>query len=66
MAFQNIPIVSECFARIEYDDETEELVMTFQKGGSYTIQGIPQIEVSRWTESVSVGGYFNNFVRGKY
>lgn len=66
MAKKTYPIASTCFARIEYDDETQELWMTFQKGGTYKIPKIEEIEVERWVEAQSVGGYFNDFVRGNY
>lgn len=64
--FKNIPITSSCFARIEYNENEKTLNMTFQKGGSFQIQGIEPIEVERWTKSESVGKYFNENVRGNY
>lgn len=64
--FKNIPINSECFARIEYNESEKKLNMTFQKGGSYQIEGIEAIEVERWTGAESVGKYFNENIRGNY
>lgn len=65
MARQSYPVASEAIARLEYDDETNEAYVTFHKGGSYAIP-MPQIEVERWANSPSVGGYFNTNVKGKY
>jgi len=57
---------SSALARIDYDDETEECFITFQDGRSYTLQGIPQIEVERWANAASIGGYWNANLRGRY
>ena len=64
--FVNTGVVSSCFASIMYNSSTKQLQMTFQKGGSYIIEGIEAIEVDRWVNSGSPGGYFNSFVRGAY
>jgi hypothetical protein len=64
--FKNLGVVSSCFAAILYDASTDRLQMVFNKGGSYIIEGIPNIEVERWINSGSPGGYFNSFVRGQY
>ena len=57
---------SSALVRIDYDDESEECFITFKDGKSYTLQGVPQIEIERWTSSGSIGGYWNNFMRGRY
>src|SRR5262245_12882374 len=57
---------SSAMARIDYDAETEECFITFQDGRSYTLVGIPQIEVERWANSGSLGGYWNANLRGRY
>jgi hypothetical protein len=65
--FKNLGVVSSCFASIEYDSSNKQLAMTFQKDGSrYIIDGIEEIEVDRWINSGSPGGYFNTFIRGSY
>lgn len=65
--FKSLPIESSCFAYMAYNSSTEQLQMTFAKDGrSYIIEGIPAIEVDRWINSGSPGGYFNSFVRGVY
>lgn len=66
MALKELPIQSSCFTRLAYDEDTGELIMQFTKGGVYTIPNIEAIEVERWTQSESVGGYFNDHIRGRY
>jgi hypothetical protein len=62
----NYPVVSTAIARVEYDDEEETVSVTFQKGGTYVLQGVPQIEVERWVNDGSPGGYWNSYMRGRY
>ena len=64
--FKSLPVESSCFAALAYDASGKRLQMTFAKGGSYIIEGIEAIEVDRWINSGSPGGYFNSFVRGAY
>ena len=65
--FKNLGVQSSCFAAMAYNSSTKQLQMTFQKDGrSYIIEGIEAIEVDRWVNSGSPGGYFNSFVRGAY
>ena len=64
--FRNLGVVSSCFSLLAYNSATKQLQMTFAKGGSYIIEGIEAIEVDRWINSGSPGGYFNSFVRGAY
>ena len=65
--FKNLGVVSSCFSAIAYNEQSGQLQMTFAKDGrSYIIESIPAIEVQRWIDSGSPGGYFNSFVRGAY
>lgn len=57
---------STCIANLTYHRDTNELFMTFVSGGQYVIEDFPEIELERWVNSPSVGGYFNAFVRGNY
>jgi hypothetical protein len=57
---------SSCIADLTYDDETEELDITFTDGRSYVIRGFPEQEYLAWTESPSAGVFFNTTVRGVY
>jgi hypothetical protein len=64
--FENIPVTSTCFARLEYNDDDKTAALTFQKGGRYLLQGIDRIEVERMASSDSPGGYWNSNVKGQY
>ena len=66
MAFISLPVASSAIARLEYDDETQELIVTFQKGGSYTLRGVPEIEANRLADAPSPGSYWNMFMKGNY
>lgn len=57
---------STCIANLTYHRDTNELFMTFVSGGQYMIEDFPEIELERWVNSPSVGGYFNAFVKGTY
>ncbi|HEX8837696.1 MAG TPA: KTSC domain-containing protein [Candidatus Acidoferrum sp.] len=57
---------SSCIANLTYHRDTNELFMTFTDGRNYVIEDFPEIELERWVNSPSVGGYFNTFVRGNY
>lgn len=65
MAKQNYPVVSSAISRIDYDDETGTCYFTMKDGKGYSIN-IPEIEVARWVNAESPGGYFNLNIRGKY
>lgn len=65
--FENLGVVSSCFSALAYNSATKQLQMTFAKDGkSYIIEEIEAIEVERWKNNLSPGGYFNLFVRGNY
>ena len=65
--FKNTGVVSSAFSSIEYNEDTKQAAITFAKDGKrYIIEGIEAIEVQRWVDSGSPGGYFNSFVRGAY
>lgn len=64
--FDELPISSKCFSSLAYNKSTQQLRMTFRKGGVYTIPKIGQEEVDRWVREQSVGEYFNEYIRGNY
>lgn len=66
MAFVALPVTSSAIARLEYDAEGQTLSITFQKGGSYLLDGVPEIEAERLAGSTSPGGYWNANMKGKY
>lgn len=66
MAFKELQVQTSCFTQLAYDEDTEELMMQFAKGGVYTIPKISKGEVEQWIQAESVGGYFNDHIRGRY
>ena len=66
MAMESLDITSSAIAYAAYDEETQELQLTFNRGGSYILQGVPQIEVDRLVNADSPGGYWNANMKGRY
>lgn len=62
----NYSPASTCIARLTYHRDTNDLFVTFTDGRNYVLPEFPEIELERWVNSPSVGGYFNAFVRGNY
>lgn len=67
MAMQSLNIASSAIAYAAYDEETQELQITFHRGGgSYMLQGVPQIEADRLANADSPGAYWNANMKGRY
>ena len=68
MTVTNQTVASTAIAAVSYDDETEEMTVTFHGGGkvNYVLQGVPEIEFQRLIGADSVGGYWNSFLKGNY
>jgi hypothetical protein len=66
VAINRYPISSTCFSEIGYDDEEQVLYLTFAKGGTYVLEGVPQDEVDSLVAAASKGGFWNASMRGKY
>lgn len=54
---------SECVAAIEYDHEAEDLIIHFQKRGSYVYHSFPKWAFSEFNNAGSRGTYFNLYIR---
>lgn len=54
--FENSSMLSNC----EYNDETEELTVTFTNGKDYTYIEVPKLVYDELINSESVGRYFNS------
>ena len=67
IGFVDLHVSSTCFTNMSYNPKTEQLSMTFRKGGqTYVIDGISETDVDSWVRSISVGGHFNSFIRGNF
>ena len=66
MPARTIPLNSSAITTISYDPDTEDLVVTFVNGRSYTHPGVPQDVVDGFMAAPSPGSYYNAVVRGVY
>jgi hypothetical protein len=67
MTMQSYPVTSSAISVIWYDEETGECAVVFRKNKTaYLGQPLPPIEFHRWINSSSIGGYWNNFLKGNY
>lgn len=64
MARVNYPISSSAIVRLDYDQDSQEMYITFKDGTGYVVPGVPEIEVSRLADGG--GSYWNLNMRGKY
>jgi guanyl-specific ribonuclease Sa len=55
--------VSEAIAFIDYEIDTQELSVTFNRGGPYVYTGVPQSVVEGWLNAESAGGYYHRFIK---
>lgn len=60
-----IPVESTAIARLYYRRD-KTLSILFQDGSRYAIENFPPLELHRWLNSGSIGGYFNANIRGRY
>jgi hypothetical protein len=59
-------LTSTALSSVTYDDETEELSVTFASGGTYTHEGVP-FEVYRGlTSASSPGRFYHANIKGQY
>jgi hypothetical protein len=67
MAFIRRPVQSSAISAIDYDDETQELGVTFRQGGPrYSFPNVPQDEFEAFAGSDSPGRYFLSNIKGNY
>lgn len=52
--------------RVDYDEPTKEMTVTFKQGQSYLYRGVPRETFFGIQHAPSAGGYFYKWVRDKY
>jgi len=57
-------VASSLIAAIEYDAETQELIVHWVKGGQYAYQNVPKEVHDAFVASDSVGRYYNQNIKG--
>ena len=63
---QPIPVVSSAIATVAYDQESEELTITFTGGNSYTYSDVPMSVYQGLMSAGSKGAYFNDNIKDNY
>ena len=58
---------STCFESVGYDDSEEVLYVRFLDSGSvYAYYGVPYYEYDELVNADSIGGYYNDYIKGQY
>jgi hypothetical protein len=57
---------STAIARIEYDDLSHLLQVTFTTGRTYTYDGVPRDVYASFVNAPSKGQFFNAYIRDRY
>jgi uncharacterized protein YuzE len=63
---QKIEVVSSQMKAVEYDTETNTLIITFNKGQKYKYSDVPNKVFLELIEADSIGGYFIKEIKTKY
>lgn len=66
MARWDQDVYSSDASSIGYDDETQTMYVTFQRGGTYAYQGVPEDVARDAANAASVGSYLNENIKGSY
>ena len=61
-----IAVTSTAVAQIEYDELSQELIVTFTSGRTYTYYGVPREVYPRFLNAESKGQFFNEHIRDRY
>ena len=60
------PVYSDMVASIGYNDETNELIVTFNKGRKYVYAGVPEELAVQLANAPSVGQMMNSEIKPNY
>ena len=63
---QKIEVVSSQMKMVEYDTETNTLIITFTKGARYEYKDVPNKVFLELIEADSIGSYFIKEIKTKY
>lgn len=66
MSVRTAALSSTALASASYDDESQELEITFTSGRSYTFQSVPADIYEGLVASPSPGSYYNQNIKGIY
>lgn len=54
---------SSAIERIEWDDESEELTVTFKSGGDYVFEGVPEATFAAFCSAPSAGAFYHSQIK---
>ncbi len=57
---------STAISRIEYDDTTARMSVTFHDSGPYTFCNVPLAVYEEFLSAGSKGGYYNDHIKDRY
>lgn len=66
MAIQRANLNSSAFSSAQYDDETQELEVTWRSGQTYTLQGVPPDVYAAFVSSPSPGSFWHSVLKDQY
>ena len=66
MEIKMIPVTSSNVKAYGYEPESQTFRVQFKTGSTYEVSNFPQSELSRFITSQSKGGFYAQYVRGKY
>ena len=61
-----IDVASTAIERIEYDELSRDLVVTFTSGRTYTYYGVPRDVYLNFIDAPSKGQFFNAYIKDRY
>ena len=59
-------VSSSAITRIEYNEITRELHITFTSGKTYAYHGVPRDLYERFLRASSKGQFFNDYIKDQY
>jgi KTSC domain len=66
MTVLSSPLRSSALASAQYDDQTEELTLTFVSGRSYTYENVPEDIYEKLLQSSSPGSFYAFNIKDQY
>ena len=65
MAMSSVPFTSKSghVEAVQYDSDTQELVVTFRGSRDYTYEGVTENEVAQLSSSESAGKFIDGFIK---
>ncbi len=66
MAIQHARLQSSALTGASYDDERQQLTISFVGGRTYVFEGVEQQIYDELRDDPSPGNYYNTQIKGKY